>query len=271
MIQDEGRGAILSRVIWPLVLALAILFVLLFPLWATSAPQDSAVRIPSHGLSGVVIWTEQGRSLILTAGHGFAGQQRNRPIVLDLFPRRGVPMPAKRGPIRVLQVDYELDLVLIELPAGPVPFHSPVAPRGYRTPYALSVGFDKMRIPPVVVPTTLLGTDGPRQYTVQRPEHGRSGGPLLDARQNFTLGTVIGYELRPGGRGIYTSTTALWQFLDRYNRHTLANLDTPPDPPTVRYYSLSAGRYVDREEAHGIPFQPAGFVCPLAELAGTPD
>jgi hypothetical protein len=214
------------------VIRLAWIAMLLLPLAGHSAPQDAVVRIPSHGLSGVVIWTEQGRTLIATAAHGFQGYEqvmgpngrpmRGRPMkdvpltIRAPIPQRG-NQPNQKVGVKLLSVDHNLDLALVELNAGPLPYVCPVAPKGHRPARAVSVGYDHGEEPMVVAPATLIGSDGQRTYTRENPVPGRSGGAIMDPDQNVLLGCCTGFETQGPRRGIYSSLDALWSFLDHYN------------------------------------------------------
>jgi hypothetical protein len=180
---------------------------------AGAAPEDAVVRIPSHGCSGTVIQTGAGRSLVLTCAHAFQGADRAKALTLDVPTDRpqGSTRPAA---MRVLAVDYDLDLTLIELETGPLPFVAPVAPAAHRLSAALvSAGYDEMRLPATVRRATPVAVAPTVLFTRERPWHGRSGGGLLDGP--YLVGTVIGYETGGERRGIYTSHAAVRRFLAR--------------------------------------------------------
>ena len=84
--------------------------------------------MPSHGGSGTVIATGDGWTLILSCAHCFEGADRVKPLKLDV-PHSAPGEPRKVG-TRVLAVgrSAEVDLALIQLNAGPVPYVTPVAP-----------------------------------------------------------------------------------------------------------------------------------------------
>jgi hypothetical protein len=67
------------------------------------------------------------------------------------------------------------------------------------------------RFDPVKVPTQVLGADRVT-YTRERPVPGRSGGALLTS-QGQLVGVVIGYEVRPQGRGMYVSHPTIVSWL----------------------------------------------------------
>src|SRR5262245_44135384 len=81
---------------------------------------DAVVPIPSHGWSGTVIEARNGRSLILSCGHGWDEKNRNRPIVVDAPSPSPTGAPSRVG-VRLLDVDYRADLSLIEL-GGELPY-----------------------------------------------------------------------------------------------------------------------------------------------------
>jgi hypothetical protein len=202
------------------------------------------VRIQSHGGSGTVIESTQGKSLILSCAHMFedAGALQ-RPLKID-----GVQQPgaaARKVTAKVLAVDFQADLILIELANGP--FYSiPVAPQGYQ-PHTqlLSIGYDNMHWPVTCVPATLLSTSATTTYTRERPWHGRSGGGLLDPEHPYLVGVVQGYEV--GGRGLYVSHARILRFLESQTKK-----QATPQP----YYQPV------------FPRQPIGALTPNCPLPG---
>jgi hypothetical protein len=181
---------------------------------ASAAPPDAVVRIPSHGASGTVIQTGPGKTLILSCAHAFEGKQRTAPIRLDV--PHPDPGPAKRVGIKLVKVDYTLDLSLIELADGPLPYVCRVAPADHvPATSCLSVGYDEMRLPSTRRNVSLLGSSGMTTYTRERPWHGRSGGALIDQQAGCLIGVVQGYEVTGQRRGLYVSHGAILRFLER--------------------------------------------------------
>src|SRR6516165_3866838 len=181
---------------------------------AQAAPPDAVVRIPSHEASGTVIQTGPGKTLILSCAYAFEGRQRTAPIMLDV--PHPAPGPARRVGIKLVKVDYNLDLSVIELSDGPLPYVCPVAPADHvASTRCLSVGFDEMRLPSTRRPAALLGSSGTTTYTKERPWHGRSGGALIDPNGGYLIGVVQGYEVTGGRRGLYVSHAAILRFLQR--------------------------------------------------------
>ncbi len=188
-----------------------------------AAPQ-AVVRLPSHGASATIIWTEGGRSLLLGCGHAFLGRDRSKPLVVDV--PDPTPAAVKRGGTSLLAVDYQADLSLVEMQVGPLPYMCPVAPRGHQPGRLLSVGYDEMRWPANQRPATLLQSDRMNIFTREKPWHGRSGGALIDQDSGYLIGVVSGYqeinlnqarlEVTPHGRGVYVSHEAILRFLAQY-------------------------------------------------------
>ncbi len=190
---------------------------------ASAAPPSSTrvahavVRLPSHGASATIIETAKGRTVLLGCGHAFQGSDRKKPIVVDISTTQAHP-PQKVG-VRLVAVDYDLDLSLVVLDSGPAEFVVPVAGPGHVAgAHLLSVGYDEMRWPATersahVAITTALVT-----YTWERPWHGRSGGALLDLDNQCLIGVVQGYEVTGQRRGMYVSHAAILRFLARYRR-----------------------------------------------------
>ncbi len=197
------------------IAALALL--LLLATLALGAAKDAVCRVNSHGASCTVIWTGQGRSILLGCAHAFEGRDRDKRITIQAPALQGGQSAA--GGIRLVKIDYRLDLSLVELPAGPLPYVAPVAPRGFRPGRCISAGFDSMRLPGTVAAVDLLDTGPAWTHTRQIPWPGRSGGALLDADTGWLIGVVHGFECsplgkpRPGDRGIYVSHAAVLQFL----------------------------------------------------------
>jgi hypothetical protein len=173
------------------------------------------VCLPSHGASGTVIHTESGRSLILSCAHAFEGKARTTPVTLDVPCLR--PGPPRKGRIRLLAVDYALDLSLLELNDGPLDYVCPVAPAGHRPGRCLSVGYDEMRLPARRASASLIGSDRGITFTREMPWHGRSGGALIDRDNGYLIGVVQGYEVGGARRGLYVSHEAILKFLRKCN------------------------------------------------------
>src|SRR5258707_13311889 len=95
---------------------------------AATSLTDAVVRISSHGASATEIYTTQGRTLLLGCGHAYQGQDRFKRMTLDIPCR--VPGPMLKVGIQLLAVDYEADLSLVQLNAGPVDTYAPEAPAG---------------------------------------------------------------------------------------------------------------------------------------------
>jgi len=200
---------------------------------ARSAPPalsavNAVVRLPSHGASATVIHTQKERTLLLGCGHAFIGVDRARPIEID-----GPDAP--RGPASLLACDYQLDLSLIEVRAGPVRFVAPVAGASFRpSGRLLSVGYDEMKTPATRQPASIVGSADRLTFTRERPWHGRSGGALLDADAGLLIGVVQGYETAPPWRGLYTSHAAIIRFLRQNGWKTVSSrqntVGSPPPP-----------------------------------------
>jgi hypothetical protein len=200
---------------------IAIVWLLLAGAAAVHAgPADAVVRLKSHGGSGTAIATGEGWTLILSCAHCFEGPDRTRPIVLDM-PHNAPGLHKKVG-VRVLQVGRTetVDLSLIKLNAGPVPYVTPISPLANHPRECWSVGYDELKIPAKCRPARIVGQEGSRTLTDARPWHGRSGGPLIDKETGFLVGVCSAYtgpsdgvEYRRGEHGIYVSLPAIHAFL----------------------------------------------------------
>jgi hypothetical protein len=174
----------------------------------------AVVRMPSHGASATVIYTSAGQSYLLGCSHAFYGETIHKPIQLDV--PASDHRASKAARCILIDIDYATDLSLMELSDGPLDFHADVAPADYVcSSHLLSVGYDEMRTPATVKTATITRTMGKLTFTQEKPWHGRSGGALLDAETGYLIGVVQGYELLPGGRGIYSSHQAIIKFLRR--------------------------------------------------------
>jgi hypothetical protein len=179
----------------------------------------AVVRMPSHGGSATVIFTEKDCSYLLSCGHCFQSyQDMHKPIVLDIpssHPSRTLLHPPR--PTQLVGLDHEADLSLLLLHAGPLDFVCQPAPDGFEpgSHRLLSVGYDEMRLPAMQVPTHILFTDLGTTWTREMPWHGRSGGALIDLEAGYLVGVVSGYETAGAHRGIYVSQAVICDFLHR--------------------------------------------------------
>jgi len=198
------------------------------------AASYAVVRIKSHGASATVIETSQGRSLLLGCGHAYMGEIRAKPMTVDVQSPNTDGTP-KKAAIRLLAVDYQADLSLVELGDGPLAYVAPVAPAGHQPRLAISAGYDDMTWPATVRLATILRTGARDTMTRERPWHGRSGGGLIDAETGYLIGVVSGYtgpknrqEVYPGSTGVYVSHEAVLRFLQK---HASGALDRVPSVP----------------------------------------
>jgi hypothetical protein len=183
-------------------------------------PSLAVVRIKSHGASGTVVATTQGRSWILSCCHMFfGGMDRvdesllNKRLVID-GPEQPYAAP-KRSQARVIAIDPIADLSLIEIDNGPFN-HIPVAAAGFRPGANLSsAGYDLMNWPIATRRATIVMESSAWTYTRERPVQGRSGGGLFDLDARVLIGVVNGYELSGQQRGIYVAHAAIVKFMSR--------------------------------------------------------
>jgi hypothetical protein len=174
--------------------------------------QHAVLRIKSHGASGTVVQTAAGSTYILTCAHAFEGGNRHKPIRLDV-PTVAPTVHVQRVQPTVVAVDYRLDLALIHISAGPLPYVCPIAPpSSLHSRRCLSVGYDDMELPPKMKMATIVSIQGKTIYTAEKPWHGRSGGGLID-EQGQLIGVVQGYEVNDQQRGMYVSHDAILSFI----------------------------------------------------------
>lgn len=224
-------------------------------------PSYAVVRIKSHGGSGTVIATENGRSWILSCAHMFCGRGENidpallnRPLKMD---GPDQPYAIKRvANARVLAHDARKDLSLIELDNGPfhyVPVAAPNHPPGRQI---YSIGYDNQTWPMTVRKATIVHSSGDTTYTVEKPWHGRSGGGLFDVDSRVLIGVVQGYEVDRGGRGLYVSHAAVLRFLQPH----LGRMPRPTSPvPTPQTYQQLQALPQRDQRPFGIPFQAGPY------------
>ncbi len=241
-----------------------------------AAPQDACARISSHGASCTCIATGPGRSYFLSCGHAFEGRDRTKPITLDV-PSPTPGQTAQRPGIRLVAVDYQADLSLIEMLAGPLPYVCHVAATCLRGHRLLSAGYDDMKWPATQRPATLLGSQGLVTFTRERPWHGRSGGGLIDLDSGQLVGVVQGYsgppdrrEVVQGAQGMYASLGAIQTFLVRW-QPALVQTPAPTGLPldadgwdgSIRPVPLlSAPTPGAPTGSEGRQWCPPGWVCP---------
>jgi hypothetical protein len=211
----------MTRNIWkdllPLIMAVLLTLWLIFVerAFGQSSADNAVVRIPSHGASATVIWSNERKSYLLGCAHAYQGKDAYKKMVIDV-PSSSSGQKAANG-IRLVALDYRLDLSLVEMNVGGL-IYLPVAPEGHKIPQRLvSIGYDNMKWPATRVWADLVGEDAIRFYTKQIPWHGRSGGALADPQGPYLVGVVQGYEMsgsRPG-RGIYANHRAILYFLSK--------------------------------------------------------
>jgi Trypsin-like peptidase domain len=189
-----------------------------FALDPTGDPGLAVVRIHSHGASGTIIATTEQKSYILSCAHMFFGkddrvdpERVGKRIAID-----GPTQPyAKKNvaPLRVLAIDADLDLSLLEINNGPFNY-IPVAPKGFRPgSNVTSAGYDNMSWPITHKRATIVDASAGWTFTKEKPWHGRSGGGLFDLDAKRLIGVVNGYEINHGQRGIYVSHDAVFTFV----------------------------------------------------------
>lgn len=209
----------------------------------TQAPDSQAkyavVRLESHGASATIIATGDGYTWLLGCAHAYKGEARTRPMTLERPTFEAVtasPNFAKT----LVDVDYEADLSLVLMRAGPVPYVCPVAPTGVPYGRLLSVGYDEMRWPATEKPATIVGNTAGVTWTREMPWHGRSGGGLIDTDRGMLVGVVQGYEVHGQRRGMYVSLDAIHRFLNRQAKNQIGALERARPQPQWVPRSLQA-------------------------------
>ncbi len=189
----------------------------------TALQRQAIVRIQvgDGGLSGTIIKSQDRMTWILSAAHGWieGGDRRQSPFSIDVPSYDGKPLPPSYGKPRLIGLDAQADLALIELPAGPFPVIQ-VAPVGQKYGrQAISAGYDRLKWQdgPLVRTATILSDDGQMLYTDKIPWMGRSGGPLIDPQSGTLIGVVHGFSVMgPSSQGIYVDTRQVQKFMAKY-------------------------------------------------------
>lgn len=249
-------------------LTAGLFLLLLFVRPAPGQPSAAVVRLASHGGSATVIQTTHGRSILLSCAHCFEGADRTKKLTLDL--PSPAPGPPQRILVNLLAVDYRADLSLIAVSTGPLPYVAPVSPTGAAGVSVVSVGYDRMKLPPTVARVTIVSQGQHMTYTRERPIPGRSGGGLFDWEQGVLVGVCHGFEVLPNGRGMYVGSRAINTFLARHATYLIppAQQVSPrrvaPGPlplaPPVPQAPQWPSPYGAPEQ--GLPYCPDGN-CPL--------
>lgn len=218
-----------------------------FALEPASDPNLAVVRIKSHGASGTVISTTDGKSYILSCAHmffaefgGLDAKLLKKPFSID-GPAQPYA-PNKPAVSRLIGVDAEADLSLIEIDNGP--FHYiPIAPQG-RQPgqRLLSAGYDDMKWPVTNQWVTILSIDLNYIFTRERPWHGRSGGGLFDYDAKLLFGVVEAYETTAPFRGVYVGHQSILRFMSKYQSLMEPIPARPPSPNTTQRLSKEEKR-----------------------------
>jgi hypothetical protein len=225
-------------------------------------PSLVVVRIKSHGASGAVIATTDGKSWILSCAHMFYDARDHvdpsltgKKIVID-----GPAQPyaeSKLAPVRVIGADPLCDLSLLEIDNGPFHF-MPIAAAGFLPGRDIvSAGYDGMKWPITQVSVTILQTSPAWTYTREKPWHGRSGGGLFDLGGRCLIGVVNGYETTGQQRGIYVGHDAILRFVGRYKDRFPPTPGRPPEPQ--RHFKYSAPMFAPPFFGSPCP----GGVCPI--------
>jgi hypothetical protein len=201
-------------------------------------PLQAVCRISSHGLSGTVIYSVPGKTLILTAAHMFTGdggrvdpRLRNKPITVQLPASQP---SSEEVVIRVSRVDYQRDLALIEAVCAPCPV-LPVGEANHRYGRCYTAGYDEMRWPLLTRWAVVLSTGSRWTITREKPWHGRSGGPLIDMDAGRLVGVVSAYsEMNPHAVGIEVTPTGDGRHVSLASVRAFLGLDSSSAQPQPR-------------------------------------
>jgi hypothetical protein len=153
----------------------------------------SVVKIPSHGLSGVVVYTSPGLSYVISAAHGWADKAAiSKPVSLEYCGKR------YRETAYLVYRDVAADVVLLCWPVGNLPYVARLAPPGASVLHhrVVSAGFDAMWTEMSVMQDYVIAADRNWYTTCGSPYFGRSGGALFDADSGELIGITHGVYIR---------------------------------------------------------------------------
>jgi hypothetical protein len=161
-------------------------------------PEYAVVKLPSHGASATVVHTDEVGTWLLTAAHMFRNEAgKSRPIQID-FCNEHVPVAASKAAATIVLCADGVDLCLIKLDYGPVPFTAPVAPELHAFGRCVSCGYDGMRRPAGNGPFVSIASDDAwgNGYTSMKAKGapGRSGGAIIEPDTGFLVGVIQGGE-----------------------------------------------------------------------------
>src|SRR5437879_4505200 len=80
----------------------------------------ATVRIPSHGASCTIIYSDANRTIMLGCGHAYKDDSRNKKMSFDIPTNQA--HPKGKAVSKLLAVDYGADLSLVDLDKGPFPY-----------------------------------------------------------------------------------------------------------------------------------------------------
>jgi S1-C subfamily serine protease len=202
----------------------------------------SSVRVhfsESDG-SGTIIGERDGKAYILSVAHGFEGSGKT-PVEIDIFDNS--LKQNRKIPGRVLKIDWEKDLSIIEIDSPGKVSPAKIAPKGFKSRVGDSVitsgcshGDDCslqdsriLSLQNVNYGRQDMYLHGNIQISAPTP-FGRSGGGAFST-QGFLIGVTGGgdHQYTPSGpvvgnRGIYVDTEAIHNFLDENGFSWLYNL-----------------------------------------------
>lgn len=229
--------------------SLALALVLLVAPHSRGGPEQAVCRLASHGGSATVIWTEPGRSYLLSCAHCFEGADRLKPVRVDI--PWTYPGPAIPAQIRLVAIDYQADLALLEIDQGPLPVVCVVAAEPHTLRDCLSIGYAEMQLPARQIAVYVLRDDGQIVWTQGKPIEGQSGGALVERATGQLVGVVHGYSTAPVLRGMFVAPGQIRAFLRRVQSG--APLASPSIPAPRRW----------------LPAPPAPYRSPIPGGSGT--
>jgi thiol-disulfide isomerase/thioredoxin len=169
--------------------------------------------------SGTVIYSEPGKTVILTCGHIFRGFNANSTIEVDLF-HSAEPQTFDA---KLIKADLDADIGLISLseltqfPVAPIAPHS-VQKGDHVYSIGCGAGNAPSRLQHLVTSTDIFQPDFVE--CTGMPVQGRSGGGLF-TRDGEVVGVCVLADPE-SRRGLYTSLRTMHRLLDRCNLSSIA-------------------------------------------------
>lgn len=167
--------------------------------------------------TGTVIYSNAGKTIILTCGHIFRGFDNSWTITADIgwgsntiktLPAQLIDYDANARDVALVMIETEAQLPVMQL-----------APRNHvikSQDFAFAIGCDHGQAPTTFCTTVIKLSPYKSVFKIDavgRPAQGRSGGGLFSA--DGQLIGVCNAAVEEFDEGVYTTSQNVWQFLDK--------------------------------------------------------